>query len=138
MAAVLWDLCIHCGQSHTRELRQLMVYQTLMIHEAWRCGGNGWQGYNTMFRRLAATVPSTDWEQLNSDSDIHGPTKWKRENLPILLEDGPSEYGLCVGPQKLPGQFAGLGIPVSTGVETRKPGGNSGSGGMSLLPHLQG
>jgi len=62
--------------SHTPEnFHQLMVYQTLMIHEAWRCGSNGWQGYDTIFRRLAATVPSTDWEQLNSDSDIHGPTK---------------------------------------------------------------
>ena len=26
------------------ELRQLMAYQTLMIREAWRCGGDGWQG----------------------------------------------------------------------------------------------
>ena len=49
------------------KLRQLMVYQTLIFREVQRCGGHdGWQGYDTMFRQLAATVPSTDWGQLNS------------------------------------------------------------------------
>ena len=45
-------------------LRQLMVYQTLIIREAQRCGGDGWQGYDMMFGQLAATVPSTGWRQL--------------------------------------------------------------------------
>ena len=45
--------------SHKPEkFRQLMAYQTHMIREARRCGGTGWQGYDTMFRQLAATVPS--------------------------------------------------------------------------------
>ena len=48
------------------KIRQLLAYQTLMIREARRSGGGGWQGYDSMFRHLAATMPSTDWGQLNS------------------------------------------------------------------------
>ena len=47
-------------------IKQLMAYQMTMIREARRCGGAGWQGYDTMFRQLAATTPGTDWGQLNS------------------------------------------------------------------------
>ena len=47
-------------------IKQLMAYQTIMIREARRCRGAGWQGYDTMFRQLAATTPDKDWGQLNS------------------------------------------------------------------------
>ena len=47
-------------------IKQLMAYHTTMIREARRCRGAGWQGYDTMFRQLAATTPGTDWGQLNS------------------------------------------------------------------------
>lgn len=67
-------------------LHQLMAYQTLMIQEAQRCGGDRWQGYDTMFRQLAAEL-STIY------SDLHGPTEWKRKrkDVPLLFGDQPPE-----------------------------------------------
>ena len=45
---------------------QLLAYQTIIIREARRCGGGGWQGYDRMFRQQAASSPGLDWSQLNS------------------------------------------------------------------------
>ncbi len=47
-------------------IRQLLAYQTMIVREAHRCGGLGWQAYDTMFRQQAAHSPGTDWSQLNN------------------------------------------------------------------------
>ena len=46
--------------------RQLLAYQTLIVREARRCGGNGWLAYDTYFRQQVAGDPSADWSSLNT------------------------------------------------------------------------
>ena len=36
------------------------------VHEACRCGGKGWQVYDSMFRQQAANNPKVNWSVLNS------------------------------------------------------------------------
>lgn len=48
------------------KVTQLLAYQTIIIREARRCGGGGWQGYDRMFRQQAVSSPGLDWSQLNS------------------------------------------------------------------------
>ena len=93
-------------------IKQLMAYQTIMIREARRCGGAGWQGYDTMFRQLAATTPDTDWGQLNSA--LYTVTFMAQQNgrgktCQYCLEtdhQGPE----CA---MVPARLAGRGIPPS-------------------------
>ena len=50
---------------HPGRIRQLLAYQTLIVREARRLGGKGWQAYDSLFRQQAA-VSSMDWSKLNS------------------------------------------------------------------------
>ena len=54
------------AKSHPDKLQQLLAYQTMLVREARRCGGNGWQAYDTMFRQQVANDPAADWSKLNS------------------------------------------------------------------------
>lgn len=54
------------ASKHPDKVLQLLAYQTTIVREARRCGGAGWQAYDTMFRQHAATDPFTDWSKLNS------------------------------------------------------------------------
>ena len=47
-------------------IKQLLAYQTLMVREARRCGGNGWLAYDTYFRQQVAEDPTADWSRLNT------------------------------------------------------------------------
>ena len=51
---------------HPEMIRQLLAYQTLIVREARRCGGNGWLAYDTYFRQQVAGDPSADWSSLNT------------------------------------------------------------------------
>ena len=44
----------------------MLAYQTTLVREARRCGGNGWMAYDTAFRQQAATDPHCDWSKLNN------------------------------------------------------------------------
>ena len=46
--------------------QQLLAYQTMVVREARRCGGAGWQAYDTMFRQQVSNDPKSDWSKLNS------------------------------------------------------------------------
>lgn len=46
--------------------RQLWAYQTMIVREACRCGGNGWLAYDTYFRQQVAGDASADWSRLNT------------------------------------------------------------------------
>ena len=46
--------------------KQLLAYQTLIVREARRCGGKGWQTYDSMFRQQVVNQPDTDWSVLSS------------------------------------------------------------------------
>ena len=48
------------------KVKQLLAYQTMIVREACRCGGKGWQAYDSMFCQQAANNPTTDWSQLNN------------------------------------------------------------------------
>ena len=48
------------------KVRQLLAYQTFIIREGRRLGGNGWRSYDTMFRQQAALDPAVDWSKINS------------------------------------------------------------------------
>ena len=122
------------------KLRQLMAYQTLMIREARRCGGDGWQGYDTMFRQLAATVPSTDWGQLNSalyTVTFMAQQNGKGKTCQYCLETDHQSGDCALAPRKQVVGQGGFGLPMSAGMEARRPGGSSGSwsaSGMSAEP----
>lgn len=45
---------------------QMLAYQTTLLREARRCGGGGWQNYDSSFRQLAACDPKADWSKNNS------------------------------------------------------------------------
>ena len=45
---------------------QLLVYQTMIVQEARRCGRKGWLNYDTMFEQKAAITPSCDCSKLNN------------------------------------------------------------------------
>ena len=51
---------------HPGRVRQLLAYQTFIIREGCRLGGNGWRLYDTMFRQQAALDPTVDWSKINS------------------------------------------------------------------------
>lgn len=53
-----------CAKTPER-LTQLLAYQTMLVREARRCGGGGWQAYDCMFRQQAASSPGTDWSRIN-------------------------------------------------------------------------
>ena len=54
------------ASKHPDRVPQLLAYQTTIVREARRCGGVGWQAYDTMFRQHAATNAFVDWSKLNS------------------------------------------------------------------------
>ena len=51
---------------HPGKVRQLLTYQTFIIREGRRLGGNGWRLYDTMFGQQAALNPAVDWSKINS------------------------------------------------------------------------
>ena len=51
---------------HPSRIRRLLAYQTLIVREARRLGGRGWQAYDSLFRQQAAVSNSMDWSKLNS------------------------------------------------------------------------
>ena len=112
------------------KFRQLMAYQTIMIREARRSGGGGWQGYDNMFRQLAATVPSTDWGQLNSA--LYTVTFMAQQNgrgktCQYWLETDHQGPDCALAPKKLASGQVGLGLLTPTATDSRR--GGSGSGG---------
>ena len=52
--------------AYPEKVQQLLVYQTMVVREARRCGGTGWQAYDTMFRQQVANDLKSDWSKLNS------------------------------------------------------------------------
>ncbi len=54
------------ADKHPHRVRELWAYQTMLVHEARRCGGKGWQVYDSMFRQQAANNPKVNWSVLNS------------------------------------------------------------------------
>ena len=55
-------------------LRQLLAYQTTIVREVRRYGGNGWLSYYTMFRQQVARDNKADWSKLNSS--LYGVSFW--------------------------------------------------------------
>ena len=51
---------------HPEMIKPLLAYQTMIIREARRCGGNGWLAYDTYFRQQVAGDPKADWSCLNT------------------------------------------------------------------------
>ena len=51
---------------HPGRVRQLLAYQTFIIREGRRLGGNGWRLDDTMFRQQVALDPTVDWSKINS------------------------------------------------------------------------
>ena len=63
LGAMLWG---GVASQHPKRIRELMAYQTTITREARRCGGAGWQGYDSMFRQHAANLPNIDWSKVNN------------------------------------------------------------------------
>ena len=51
---------------HPQMIKPLLAYQTMIVREACRCGGNGWLAYDTYFRQKVAGDPEADWSCLNT------------------------------------------------------------------------
>ena len=96
-----------------------------------------------MFRQLAATVPSTNWGQLNSELytvTFVAQQNGKGRTCHYCLETD-HQSGNCALASRKPGNQVvgqgGFGLLMSAGMESRRPGGNSGSwsaSGMSVEP----
>ena len=54
------------AQKCPNRVRELWAYQTMVVHEARRCGGKVWQIYDSMFRQQVANNPKVDWSVLNT------------------------------------------------------------------------
>lgn len=54
------------GSKYPEKVTQLPAYQTIIIWEARRCGGGGWQGCDRMFLQQTISSLGVDWLQLNS------------------------------------------------------------------------
>ena len=53
------------GEKFPHLAKQLWAYQTLLVREARRCGGQGWRDYDTLFRQQAGSVEELEWDKLN-------------------------------------------------------------------------
>ena len=51
---------------HPNMTKRLLAYQTTIIREARRCGGNGWRQYDSFFRQQVAGNPDAYWSALNT------------------------------------------------------------------------
>ena len=81
-----------------------------------------------MFRQLAATVPSTDWGQLNSA--LYAVTFLAQQNgkgkmCHYCLETDHHSSDCALTPQKQMAGQGGSSLLTGAGVETHKLGGNS-------------
>ena len=56
--------CVVVAQK-PEKIHQLLAYQTMVVREARRCGGTGWQTYDIMFRQQVANDEEADWSKLN-------------------------------------------------------------------------
>lgn len=122
------------GNHKPKKIRQLLAYQTIMIREARRCGGSGWQGYDAMFRQMAATVPDTDWGQLNSA--LYTVTFMAQQNgrgktCQFCLETDHLSTDCAMAPVRQAGRVAPQGGgSISAGYESRRQG----SVGIGWIP----
>ena len=46
-------------------IKELLAYQTLIVREAWRCGGRAWLAYDSHFRQQVVGNEAADWSRLN-------------------------------------------------------------------------
>ena len=51
---------------HADWICQLLAYQTMVVCEARRCDGRGWQSNDAMFQQQVAISPSVDWSKMNN------------------------------------------------------------------------
>ena len=51
---------------YSEKIKQLLAYQTLIVREARRCGGDGWLAYDSYFRQQVVGDPTADWSGLNT------------------------------------------------------------------------
>jgi hypothetical protein len=82
--------------------RDLLTYGRLVLREAQRHGGPGWQEYDKIFRQHAALDPSVKWNELNAS--LHASTV-------MTFRSGSSHCcGLCHEPDHDAANCALLGI----------------------------
>ena len=72
-----WTLCFTTYiavlvESHPGVVRSRWAYFALIVAEARRNGGDGWQSYNAIFRQNATEDEGVDWTRL--DTSLHGAT----------------------------------------------------------------
>lgn len=113
--------------AHPEKMQQLLVYQTMVVREARRCGGTGWQAYDTMFRQQVSNDLKADWSKLNSS--LYAVTFLAHQNgkgktcLHCLETDhSASECALAPNkPQNVPSQESRKDLPRSKPERTSSP-----------------
>lgn len=72
------------SEKHPALTQGLWAYQTFLVREARRCGGNGWQEYDLMFRQQA-TATELKWASINSSlyTVTFGAPASRVQSLPI-------------------------------------------------------
>lgn len=106
----------------------MLAYQTMLVREARRCGGNGWLAYDTAFRQQAAADPLCDWSKLNSSLypvTFMAQASGRGKCCPHCLESDHlgDECALSPRPRREQRQTlrsAGLGILGRSGNEPRE------------------
>lgn len=106
-------------------VKPLLAYQTLIVREARRCGGRGWQSYDSMFRQQVAGRPDADWSKLNST--LYAVTFLAQagtgRTCPLCLESDHREEE-CALAKARPTPLPRAGPSRDTARNAVEPGGN--------------
>ncbi len=86
------------AQKYPYRVRELWAYQTMVVHEARRCGGKGWQVYDSMFRQQAAKSGLFGVEHFPVFHVVPSNAEPAGEGIPALHGNRPRLAGLCLGP----------------------------------------
>ena len=104
--------------------RNLLTYGRLVVREAQRHGGPGWQEYDKIFRQHAALDPSVQWNELNPS--LHAST------IMTYRSSNSQCCGLCHEPDHSAQNCALVGLqaaPTSPPMPRAVVGGQSRQGG---------
>ena len=106
----------------------MLAYQTTLLREARRCGGAGWQNYDSSFRQLAACNPKADWSKINTS--LYAVTFTSQANgrgkcCQFCLEADHSGAECALSPTQRPDRqerqrLTGLGLPAKSPGDGRR------------------
>ena len=90
------------------------------VHEACRCGGKGWQVYDSMFRQQAANNPKVNWSVLNSFLYSTSFLAMRGRACQHCMETDHASQACALAPTLVSKTGQGKGSPGSTATKEGK------------------